>query len=197
VLRQSVGRLARSTFVYGVARTVAALAWGALVLLVPSRLGADLMGEVWGVAHPLLVPLTISTALIGLTGGPEIGLRALGAARRSLRARVANAVLTMLGVVVGAVLADGLGAAWGYAVANAVAWVYWRQQLRWGLRDWAGEQDGGADGGQPHAPRVVGDFIYEPPWERQAEATRPRPPTTPAQSVPRRADQNGSARAAP
>src|SRR5436309_2510046 len=83
VLRQSVGRLARSTFVYGVARTLAALAWGALVLLVPGRLGADLMGEVWGVAHPLLLPLTISTALIGLIGGPEIGLRALGAARRS------------------------------------------------------------------------------------------------------------------
>ena len=189
VLRQSVHRLARSAFVYGGARTLIALAWGGLVLLVPSSVGTALMGEVWLVAHPLLLPLTMSTALIGLTGGAEMGLRALGAAKRSLRARLVTAALTVAGVAGGAMVGGGLGAAWGYAIANTLAWVHWRHELRRGLRDWEHLEHAMADEAGRATPRVVGDFVYEPPWQ---QPTIGQPPGT-----GRAANQNGSAQRMP
>ena len=62
------------------------------------------------------------------------GLRSLAAAKRSLRARCIDGVLTLFFGVAGAYLAGAKGVAWGYAVTGCLrslnAWWQFSRALR-------------------------------------------------------------------
>jgi hypothetical protein len=70
-----------------------------------------------------------------LTVGALVGLRALGAARRSLRARLLGSALILSGVFIGAAVAGAPGAAWGYVTGSTIAVVGWWRQLAEGVRE--------------------------------------------------------------
>ncbi len=57
--------------------------------------------------------------------GPFLGLRALADSRRSLRARVVVAALTVLGGVIGALVDGARGAAIGAAASSLISIVVW------------------------------------------------------------------------
>ncbi|MFF8507262.1 hypothetical protein ACF064_04150 [Streptomyces sp. NPDC015492] len=135
VLRQAPHRLGAFCFLLGGGQAAAALLWGAALLLVPDRLGAFVLGDVWQAAAALIVPATLGVAAAGLGTGAAAGLRALAAARRSLRCQLIASTLYVGGGLGGALAAGTVGSAWGVAVATLGSSAVWWLELRSALRE--------------------------------------------------------------
>ncbi|MEU9605684.1 hypothetical protein [Streptomyces sp. NPDC048057] len=134
VLRQAPHRLGTFCLLLGGGQAVGALLWGAALLPVPDRFGELVLGGVWDAAFELLVPATLGVAGAGLGVGAAAGLRALGAARRSLRCQLFASACYVGGGLGGAAVAGTVGSAWGVAAAtlsgSAVWWLHLRSALR-------------------------------------------------------------------
>ncbi|MEU1850899.1 hypothetical protein ABZ499_16870 [Streptomyces sp. NPDC019990] len=134
VLRQAPQRLGTFCLLLGGGQAAAALLWGGALLLMPDRLGELVLGGVWHSAAQLIVPVTLGVAGAGLGTGAAAGLRALGAARRSLRSQLFASACYVTGGLGGAVAAGTAGSAWGVAAAtvggSAVWWLHLRSALR-------------------------------------------------------------------
>ncbi len=135
IARARPHRLARFCLLLGGIQAVAALTWGiGLLVLLPDAVGSKLLGDVWPAAAPLILPATLCVALAGISSGASTGLRALGAARRSLRAQILNTTLYATGGLVGAVLNGAVGSSWGVALGSVIGACGWWYQLRVALR---------------------------------------------------------------
>lgn len=138
VLRRSPHRLPLFCLVLGGGQAVAALTWGlALLFLLPQVVGVHLLGSIWPAAHMLILPTTISVMAASFSTGAASGLRALGLARRSLRAQVIVSANYFVGGVAGAFIGGALGSAWGVATATTTGTAIWWVQLRAGMREHA------------------------------------------------------------
>jgi O-antigen/teichoic acid export membrane protein len=136
VLRRSVRALPIFCLLLGGAQAVAALAWGLLLLVaLPDKWGHALLGEVWLTASALVLPATLSVAFAGFNTGAAAGLRALGIARRSLKAQICASSFYLVGGVTGGVVGGALGSAWGAASATFSAAFVWWFTLRVGIRE--------------------------------------------------------------
>ncbi|MFC8244090.1 MATE family efflux transporter [Streptomyces chartreusis] len=135
VLRRAPDRLGRFCLLLGGGQAVAALLWGGALLLMPDRLGELVLGDVWHSAAQLIVPVTLGVAGAGLGTGAAAGLRALAAARRSLRCQLFASACYVAGGLGGAALAGTVGSAWGVATATLAASAVWWLQLRSALRE--------------------------------------------------------------
>lgn len=135
VLRQAPHRLGRFCLLLGGGQAAAALLWGGSLLLLPNRLGDLVLGSVWHSAAQLIVPITFSVAGAGLGTGAAAGLRALGAARRSLRCQLFASACYVGGGLGGAAAAGTVGSAWGVATATVSGSGVWWLQLRSALRE--------------------------------------------------------------
>ncbi|MGW1280038.1 hypothetical protein ACWD4V_24215 [Streptomyces tsukubensis] len=135
VLRRAPHRLRTFCLLLGAGQAVAALLWGAALLLVPDRAGEFVLGDVWHSASELIVPATLGVAGAGLGVGAMVGLRALAAARRSLRCQLFASVAYVGGGLGGAALAGTAGSAWGVAAATLSSSAVWWLQLRPALRE--------------------------------------------------------------
>lgn len=103
------------------------LAWGLVVCNLPESVGEALLGDSWAGASTVLVVMTWSAVAGAIGFAPVVGLRALAAARHSLRARSTVAVATLVVGCVGALLGEARGALGGVAAAEtAGVAVYWR-----------------------------------------------------------------------
>jgi hypothetical protein len=110
------------------------LVWGsALLVALPRGLGHLMLGNIWRGAYPLVLPATIYLMSTCATIGASMGMLALGAARRSLRATMVTTVLIVACAVLGAVTGGTLGtmrfAAAGSWVGTLVTWWQLRQAL--------------------------------------------------------------------
>ncbi|MEV7002995.1 hypothetical protein AB0N62_35690 [Streptomyces sp. NPDC093982] len=135
VLRQTPHHLARFCLLLGGGQAVAALFWGAALLLVPDRAGELVLGDVWHAASQLVVPVTLGVASAGLGTGAAAGLRALAAARRSLRCQLVASICYVGGGLGGAAVGGTTGSAWGVAFATMSSSAVWWLQLRSALRE--------------------------------------------------------------
>jgi O-antigen/teichoic acid export membrane protein len=135
VLRRAPHRLGGFCLVLGGGQAVAALLWGGALLLVPDRLGELVLGDVWSAASALIVPVTLGVAGAGLGTGAAAGLRALAAARRSLRCQLFASACYVAGGLGGAVAGGTAGSAWGAAAASVCGSAVWWSQLRAALRE--------------------------------------------------------------
>lgn len=129
VLRRSPRQLPLFCLVMGTALALATLGWGLVLLIaVPRGLGSWLLGPIWRPAYPLLLPTVIAVVGQGFSSGAAAGLKALAAAKRSLRATLITAALVVTLTVAGAVLWGIEGAVWASAVASwAGALLLWWQ----------------------------------------------------------------------
>jgi Na+-driven multidrug efflux pump len=66
----------------------------------------------------------------GAKTGAAVGLRGMGAARRSMWTRIAASSLVVIFAVVGAATAGLQGAAWGLVIAAALNTMLWYLQFR-------------------------------------------------------------------
>ncbi|MFE1546236.1 hypothetical protein [Streptomyces sp. NPDC058718] len=135
VLKRAPHRLGSFCLLLGGGQAVAALVWGAALLLVPDRAGELVLGGVWPSAAELIVPATLGVVGAGLGTGAAAGLRALGAARRSLRAQLFASACYAVGGLGGAVAGGAVGSAWGVAAATLGSSTAWWLQLRSALRE--------------------------------------------------------------
>ncbi|MFB7513288.1 hypothetical protein [Streptomyces sp. NPDC056144] len=135
VLRRAPQRLWLFCLLLGAGQAVAALLWGAALHLVPERLGELVLGGVWHSASELIVPATLGVAGAGLGTGAAAGLRALAAARHSLRCQLFASTLYVGGGLGGAFAGGMVGSAWGAAAATLIGSSVWWLHLRSALRE--------------------------------------------------------------
>ena len=153
VLHRSPRRLPLFCVLLSGGLTAAALAWGVLLLIaLPRGLGDLVLGRVWRLTYPLVLPLAFFFVCQGVAGGASAGLHALGAARRSLRSIIVTSVALVGFSLAGAVTGGVVGAMRGTAVAGVVGalatWWQFRAALResghviTGRRLWTGRPAG-------------------------------------------------------
>ncbi|WP_433167840.1 hypothetical protein [Kribbella sp. CA-247076] len=136
MLRRSLRALRAFCLLLGSAQALAALAWGlGLILLLPHAWGHVVLGAVWDNTEPLLLPATLSVVFASFYTGASAGLRALGVARRSLKAQLWASAAYLVGGVGGGVLGGALGSAWGAAGATFVGAIVWWCSLGMGIRE--------------------------------------------------------------
>jgi O-antigen/teichoic acid export membrane protein len=133
-LRISTRRMVRMVVLVSAVLGTLVAAFGALVLVLPPEAGETILGANWTAASPVLAPVAVGNTALALSLGALVGLRALAAATRSLRATVVVACLTLVVGIVGAALGGAAGAAWGLAVAAILGLAVWFRELRAGLR---------------------------------------------------------------
>lgn len=134
VLRRTPRRLPFFCAAASIALTLLALAWGVVLLVaLPMGLGHLMLGALWRPAYPLVFPTTLAIMAMCATGGAAIGLHALGAARRSMRATLITSGVVVAGAVVGAVTAGTLGTllfvAGGTWFGALLSWLEFRQAM--------------------------------------------------------------------
>ena len=134
VNRGGPARLRRPAVIASLLVAGATILWGLTVSLLPDEIGRSLLGATWSSAKELIVPLAIAYAITSLSLGAGIGLRVLADARRSLRARSADAIAQATGGVLGAFFLGALGTAIGLALGGIVGfvahWSYFTASLR-------------------------------------------------------------------
>ena len=129
MLERSTGALVRFCLVVAAGLMAISLAWGVVLLALPDSLGRALLGASWESARTVLVPVIVLALAQGAQGGALVGLRALAAARQSLRARIASSVLISSGALGGVVIGGAVLGAWGMAIGLSIGSVYWWAQL--------------------------------------------------------------------
>jgi O-antigen/teichoic acid export membrane protein len=135
VLQRSPRRLWLFCMLLGGGQAAAALTWGLALLALPDMAGRVVLGSVWEPASKLILPITLSVSCAGVCTAAATGLRALGAARFSLRAQLFQSTGYAGGGLAGAAIAGARGASWGTAIMMAVGATVWIFQLRAGLRE--------------------------------------------------------------
>ncbi len=134
-LAVSLRQLVATTAIISGVLLAAVVSWGLVILLAPTHLGTAVLGPTWEPARRVVLPLVVMEALNAANTGAFVGLRALAAVRRSVRARLFASACFVTGGVGGAALGGTRAAAWGLAIAAGVNDVVWWQQ-QWGaLRD--------------------------------------------------------------
>ena len=130
-LRRGVRQL--TAFVLGVGAVLMALVgvFGLFVIALPDAIGVAILGDNWLAAKPVLVPVALGNIAVAAGTATYVGLRALAAATRSLRATIVGAIFTVTLGTIGAWNGGAVGAAWGLSAAlvlGLVAWLveYWR-----------------------------------------------------------------------
>lgn len=137
VLRRNARRLPLFSLVFGGTQALGVLLWGGMLLLVLNdRLGEFVLGDTWHTASALIIPATLSIANASLINGAGCGLRALGAARRSMRCQLVASAGYLGGGLGGAALGGALGSAWGVAAGTFFGACVWWSQLHVGLREY-------------------------------------------------------------
>ncbi len=142
VLRKSARRLAQICLAAGLSLAAVAVVWTVILVLLPEAVGLTLMGDVWDPAHSVLFAWGMAFAAINLGTGASIGLRALAAAPRTLRAAVVTSVIGFAGAVIGAATAGIQGAAWGLLITQVIGIGVWWWEFRGGLHDRARAESG-------------------------------------------------------
>jgi O-antigen/teichoic acid export membrane protein len=120
----------------GAAQAAAAIAWGLVLMTVfPLGPGPVLLEDLWKPTAQLIPAITLTVAAASFITAANAGLRALGMARRSLRASLITSGMYVTGGAVGAILGGAVGASWGVAASQCVAAVVCWHQLRSALVD--------------------------------------------------------------
>jgi hypothetical protein len=112
-----------------------ALPWTiGLLIAMPHGLGQLMLGKLWRAAYPLVLPTALAVMANCAATGANLGLHALGAARRSLRAVLITAVLIIVSAITGALLFGTEGTLYFSAAAawagNGLCWWQLRQALQ-------------------------------------------------------------------
>jgi O-antigen/teichoic acid export membrane protein len=136
VLRTSPRRLPLFCLIVAAGLTLAALAWGAFLLIaLPHGLGHLLLPKFWRQSYPIVLPTTLGLAGATCIAGASAGLRAMGASKRSLRTQVIASVLYVAAALAGAFQGGAVGAVRGTAIAVWAGAVLWWWQLHRALRE--------------------------------------------------------------
>lgn len=105
-----------------------ALINGAVMLVLPDKLGELVLGATWQSAKPLLLPTAVQLLFLGCVTGARAGLLGMRTVRKTVVIDVASTVVLLVATVVGVLENGVLGALWAVAVGQAVLAATW-----WGV----------------------------------------------------------------
>jgi hypothetical protein len=130
---QSRRRLFALVVALAVSTSLVTVAWAVGVAFVPDTAGRSLLRSNWASARDVLVPVAALTAANACILAGVVGLRALEAARQSLRARLWAAPVILgaglVGVAAGGAYGAGMGLAAGSAFSAALTWSAFRRAV--------------------------------------------------------------------
>jgi O-antigen/teichoic acid export membrane protein len=161
-------RLVRFMLIASGVVTLAATVWVVIGLVLPDSIGTAVFGDTWAEAEEVLFPMGLAILAGSVATGAFAGLRSLGDARASLRARLCSlppeATLTLAGAFVG----GAVGYAYGFAAATSlIAALWWgfflaavRRREADDARD-AGHRSGGS--GRPGRVGPAASAVWFPP----------------------------------
>ena len=136
VFHRASGHLARFCLLLGGAQAAAAIAWGLILMTVfPLGPGPTLLKELWIPTAQLLPAITLTVAAASFSTAATAGLRAMGVARRSLRAQLTASAAYVIGGAGGAIVSGALGSSWGVTAAQCFSALVWWHQLRSALAE--------------------------------------------------------------
>ena len=108
--------------------------WSTLMLLLPTGVGVELLGDTWRDARAVLAPTALLIAGTAACLGPLCMLRAFGAARQSFLVSLFVATLLVALGTIGVWVDDARGAAIGFAIAQwasvPVIWIVMVRTVR-------------------------------------------------------------------
>jgi O-antigen/teichoic acid export membrane protein len=134
VFRHKPQRLSRFCLALGGAQAAAASLWGLILAVVlPLGAGSVMLKESRGPVTQMLPAVTLAVVAACFAASLLTGLRAMGAAERSLRAQLTSTAVYIVCSVVGVLLGGGLGACWGATVGMTISAMTWWYQLRTAL----------------------------------------------------------------
>jgi O-antigen/teichoic acid export membrane protein len=115
--------------------TLLSLTWGVILLVaLPRGLGHLMIPKLWRPTYPLVLPTTLVIMSGCASTGALLGLHALAAARRSLRAVLLTSFVVVVCAIVGAITGGTLGTmfyvAAGTWFGTAVCWDQLRRALQ-------------------------------------------------------------------
>ncbi len=170
MLRKSQRHLQLYCVVLGAVLALAAMAWGAVLLVaLPRGLGELLLKSIWKPAYPLVLPATIGIAAACVIAGASAGLRALAASRRSLPSQIATSIVYVALGVAGAYIDGAVGTVYGVAIAVWIGAGVWWWQLHRALREASAVRPDGRPSGRHARSRA------EPGGARAMTAPGDRP----------------------
>ncbi|HEY3764108.1 MAG TPA: hypothetical protein VGL44_03035, partial [Gaiellales bacterium] len=129
IARRSPRRMLRAVTLLGVALVVLFVVWGVAMYFAPDRVGEALLKRSWHPAHRVILPYTAVMAASGMLTAATVGLRAMAAAKRSMRSRLITGVISVAGGTIGAATFGAVGAALGLAAGLWIGGIQWWQQL--------------------------------------------------------------------
>ena len=129
-LRTRRPSLLRPALVLSAALVLVSVVYSAVVLLLPDRLLATVLGETWAHYEPVLLAAVVYTVLAPASMGPLVALRSHGFARSSLGAKIVLGVIQLVLPVVGVSVGGAAGFFWGAAAGQAVSGIYSAVVLR-------------------------------------------------------------------
>jgi O-antigen/teichoic acid export membrane protein len=131
VFHRDSEHLRRFCLVLGGVQAAGAAAWGLIVITIfPLGPGPALLRDLWQPTAQLLPAITLTVIAASFITAAAAGLRAMGVARRSLRAQLTQSALYVIGASVGAILGGALGASWGVTIAQSLSALVWWHYLR-------------------------------------------------------------------
>jgi len=102
-----------------------AAVWMLVVLLVPDSWGTALFEDTWNEAGDIMLPMGLAMIAGSAATGGFAGVRALGAARESLRARLRTVGPQLVLPLAGAAAGAGVGYAVGFGLGHMVSAMIW------------------------------------------------------------------------
>lgn len=113
--------------------TIVAVVNGAVLLLIPDRLGEALLGDTWDASQTLLWPAAVQIAMMGAMSGARSGLLGLRAVKLALRIDIVKTVLIVVLTVVGVIINGALGGMWAVALGHGLGAAIWWAALAYQL----------------------------------------------------------------
>lgn len=160
--RDEPRKLVRFMALASVLVVTAATLWMLVGIFLPDSVGDAIFGDTWADAEELMFPMGLAVMAGSAATGAFAGLRSLGDARASLRARLCSlpteAVISLAGAVAGAAVGYAFGYAASMAVIAAIWWGFFLAAVR---RGGTGPDAAGGGPGAGEARRAGG---VPPPW---------------------------------
>lgn len=96
-----------------------------VLLVIPNSLGELVLGNVWELVDPLRVVIGVHIATLAAQSGIRAALLGRHRIHAVMLVDIIGTALAIIGLVIGAVVADAEGAMWGAVIGQAITAVIW------------------------------------------------------------------------
>jgi O-antigen/teichoic acid export membrane protein len=97
----------------------------AILLVIPDSVGKLLLGRVWDIVQPLLLVVGFHVVAIAAQSGVRAALMGRRQIQSVMIVDITGTVLSIVGLVIGAALADAEGAMWGGVIGQTITAAIW------------------------------------------------------------------------